>query len=308
MSKFISLLLGVLFVSTSTQAQLQLVSTKPKAVYAIPFRVTAYNNIVIQAILNGKDTVNLMLHTAASDITLTEEAVAKLTTIRLDGKVEGVQSWGGGENSSDFSKNNTLRIGNLTWKGATVWRDKNSGQQTDGKFGLNLFEGKVIELDFDRSLLLVSDKMPRRVKQYEAFQLVNQDDLLFIKATCHIASDSFENKFLIHSGYSGGVLLDDEFVNKTQLGQRIPITGEKKLQDAYGNVLTTKKGTLPVFAIGQRQLSNVPVGFFEGAIGRQKMSIIGGDIIKRFNWIIDAQRVHIYLKTNHLFETDFSNI
>lgn len=38
--------------------------------YKIPFVLTQYNNIIIPAMLNGTDTLHLMFHTAANDITL----------------------------------------------------------------------------------------------------------------------------------------------------------------------------------------------------------------------------------------------
>jgi hypothetical protein len=103
------------------------------------------------------------------------------------------------------------------------------------------------------------------------------------------------------------LLLDDAFVQKNELGQHIQITGAKKLQDAYGNTITTKKGLLPLFRLGNDTLANVPVGFFEGAIGRQKMSVVGGDILKRFNWILDAKREFIYLKPNRFYKTPYFN-
>ncbi|RZL55661.1 MAG: hypothetical protein EOO93_19100 [Pedobacter sp.] len=70
----------------------------------------------------------------------------------------------------------------------------------------------------------------------------------------------------------------------------------------------TKKAILPTFALGNINLNNVSVGFFEGAIGRQKMSIIGGDVLKRLNIIIDAKREFIYLKSNKLKNLAYSNV
>jgi hypothetical protein len=84
--------------------------------------------------------------------------------------------------------------------------------------------------------------------------------------------------------------------------------GEKELKDSYGNIIKTQKAILPAFKIGNTTLSHVPVGFFAGAIGRQKMSIIGGDILKRFNIIIDAQREYIYLKPNSLKKSGYTNV
>jgi hypothetical protein len=49
----------------------------------------------------------------------------------------------------------------------------------------------------------------------------------------------------------------------------------------------------------------MPVGFFEGAIGKQKMSVVGGDVLKRFNILIGLDRTEIYLKPNSLFNNAF---
>lgn len=61
--------------------------------------------------------------------------------------------------------------------------------------------------------------------------------------------------------------------------EKLKIIGEKELKDSYGNIIKTQKAILPAFKIGHTTRSLVPVGFFAGAIGRQKMSIIGGDIL-----------------------------
>ena len=49
-------------------------------------------------------------------------------------------------------------------------------------------------------------------------------------------------------------------------------------------------------------LDDITVGFFSGAIGRQKMSVLGGNVLKRFNILIDSEREHIYLKSNGLVD------
>lgn len=86
------------------------------------------------------------------------------------------------------------------------------------------------------------------------------------------------------------------------------MVAEKQLKDSYGHVLKTKNAVFPAFIIGNQKLHNVPAGFFEGAIGRQKMSIVGGDILKRFNIIIDAKRECIYLKANKLKSGGYLNV
>jgi hypothetical protein len=64
--------------------------------------------------------------------------------------------------------------------------------------------------------------------------------------------------------------------------------------------LISKQVVLPGFFIEGIALTDVPAGFFDGALGRQKISVLGGDILKRFNMVIDAKREFIYLRSNSL--------
>jgi hypothetical protein len=281
-------------------------NTASKDIYTIPFELTEANNISIKAILNNTDTVRLMFHTAASSVMLIEETTQKIKSVHFE-RTDSVKSWGGSGNTSRYSKSNTLRIGALTWNNLPIWEDKNSGPKTDGKFGIDLFADKVIEIDFEKKLITLSPSLPSKAKQYEKLAITAGNDMMFVQASCKTDSTTVSNKFLIHSGYSGAVLLDDKFVADNKLGNQLTKIDEKSLKDSYGNVLKVKKAILPELLIGKEKLENVPVGFFEGAIGRQKMSIIGGDILKRFNIIIDAKREYIYMKANKLKTLDHAN-
>lgn len=274
----------------------------------IPFQLTPYNNLSVLVILNGKDTLHLMLHTAANSVTITEDAAKKIKSISFNSTLEGIKSWGGSDNSARVSENNTLQIGGIKFEDVSISENKFSGQQTDGKFGLDLFKDKVVQFDFEKKVIIVSPSLPPHLKKYQKLKLTFEDDLMFIEASSNVGDTVLKNQFLIHSGYSGGILLDDQFAHDHQLGAKLKITGEKELKDSYGNVLKTKKAILPSLQIGQEKLVDVPVGFFEGAIGRQKMSIMGGDVLKRFNLVIDAKREYIYLKANKLKKEKYTNV
>lgn len=267
----------------------------------IPFQLTTHNNIAIRAVLNEADTVQLMFHTAANAMTLTEEATRKLRRVVFNKTIDEIKSWGGTTNDARVSEQNLLQIEGLRWSNLTITENKNTGPFTDGKFGIDLFKDKVIQLDFVKKEITISENLPKHLRKYQKLKLTHQDDLLFVEAHCEVEAGSrFDNKFLIHSGYGGGVLLDDQFVNDNKLDEKLKIVDEKELKDSYGNILKTKRAILPVLGIGSATLSDVPVGFFSGSLGRQKISVLGGDILKRFNIIIDAKREYIYLKTNHL--------
>ncbi|OIN56072.1 aspartyl protease family protein [Arsenicibacter rosenii] len=268
---------------------------RPTPVNIIPFRLTTHNNLSVKAVLNGKDTVNLMFHTAANAITLTDEALQRVKSLVFSG-ADTVKSWGGSQNTSRFSKQNRVQIGGQSWSDTPIWENKNSGPETDGKFGIDLFAGKVIEIDFDKSLILIHNALPKKAATYEKQPLTFRDDMLFLEGGCLVGGQVLTNRFLLHSGYSGALLFDDQFTNEHKLPEKLTITDEKELKDSFGNVIKTQKAILPAFMVGKETLTNVSAGFFKGSLGRQQMSIMGGELLKRFNLIIDAKRAFIYLK------------
>ncbi len=292
-----------LFLIQFVSAQKQTVSSTVLE-YKIPFQLTDHNNLSVNAVLNQKDTVQLMFHTAANALTLTEQSVKQLKSIQFTNTTDSVRSWGGQGNSSRYSPSNQLSIGQLKWNQVPLWENQLSGQGTDGKFGMDLFKNWVVEIDFHESMIKLHKVLPKNLKAYQKIKLTIQEEMLFLEGICQVKDSSFSNKFLIHSGYSGAILLDDHFAQSHNLGKTLKLVGEKKLKDSFGNTISTKEAIVPSILLGDISISNITAGFFEGVIGRQPYSIMGGDLIKQFNWIFDAERNYVYLKPNQLFHKD----
>lgn len=271
----------------------------------IPFILTSANNISIQTILNKVDTLNLMFHTANSSVSLTQKATENLMSLS-NYESDTVRSWGG-ESSARYCKGNSIQIGNFNWEDLTIWEGKHSGPMTDGKFGPNLFNDKILEINFDENIIIIHSELPEIDPAYEKLNLIFRRSFMFLEAISTIENQAHKNQFLIHSGFGGALLFDDEFVQKNELGKQLEIISESSLRDSYGNVLKTKKAILPALSIGAMNFSDVPIGFFEGAIGRQKMSVIGGNLLKRFNIIFDLQQAHVYLKENGLTKMPYGD-
>ena len=144
--------------------------------------------------------------------------------------------------------------------------------------------------------MLLHDQLPDYTDQFEQQQLILDRGFWFLRADSKIGEQSFPNQFLIHSGYGGNILYDDDFAKKYRLGQYLPIVEESELKDSYGNVLKTKKAKLPGLTIGKSTINELSVSFFEGAIGRQKMSVMGGGVLRRFHWIFDLEAATVYVQ------------
>ncbi|WP_316737394.1 hypothetical protein [Pedobacter aquatilis] len=275
--------------------------------FNIPFELTSSNNIRVKVVLNSIDTLKLMLHTASSDISITEDGTAKTKSLIFN-RTDTVTSWGSQQNTSRFSAKNKLDINGLKLENIQLWENKNTGPETDGKFGLNLFTDQFVSIDFEKNIIQITESLPKDLEHYQKFPLVVKDDSMFLNAVCVIGNDTLDNQYLIHTGYGGTMLLDDDFSNKYKLNEQLKVISERDLKDSYGNTIKTRKAILPKFLLGKFELNQIPVSFFEGSVGRQKMSVIGGDLIKRFNLIIDKDRKFVYIKPNKLNKAKYSTI
>jgi len=199
----------------------------------IPFTLTTSNNIAIPAIINEVDTVSLMLHTAANDISVIKEFTARPNSIQWTRKVDDAKSWGGSGGEQRASVSNTLQIGKSKWDSLVIWESMHSGPNTDGKFGLNLFEGKHIELDFESNHLIIHNTLPEKTQGYEKLPLQYENGFMFIEATSIVDGVEIKNRFLIHSGYAGAILYDDVFVAENNIQDKVNITEQQELKDSF---------------------------------------------------------------------------
>lgn len=270
----------------------------------IPFTLTDANNIIIEAILNEKDTVQMMFHTAQSSVVLTFEAIAKIESDRFNKKVD-VESWGG-EGTAKYSLDNELQVQDFKWSDVTIWADENTGPTADGKFGPNLFAEKVIELNFDEKIMVIHSRLPDSIEGYERLDLFFQDEMMFVETELQIDNDRYTRKVLIHSGFGGTLLLDEEYIAKHKLRESLQVSKGDELKDAYGNVVATEKVSIPQFALGSETFQALPIGFFSGKIGGDSRSVMGGNLIKRFNMYLDLQNAYIYIQPSVLNRLPFN--
>ena len=271
----------------------------------IPFTLTKWNNISVDVALNESDSLKLMFHTGAGAVALTEEAVRKCTTLQFE-KSLPTKSWGG-QSTSRYCEDNQLSIQGFVFDGVTIYEDVHSGRETDGKFGPGLFDGKIVEIDYEKKHLLIHDDLPGKIDEFEKFTFEDPRNNFYVEGKIAIDNRMVSNQFLIHSGYSGIAMLDDQFVAENTALKSLPVLDESQVTDSFGNVLKTQKINLPSIQLGSIAFNDVPVSIFDGAMGRQKISLVGGDLLKRLDIILDVENSSIYLRKNSLkYEEYFS--
>jgi len=266
----------------------------------LPFLLTKDNNILIQTVMNQTDTLNMMFHTALSSVSITEEAAKKMRSISLDQSSVG-NSWGG-SGTSRYSTNNSFQVGDFTFENQTIWENKNSGPQSDGKFGPYIFGEKVLELDFENNRLIIHSTLPKIDDSYRKTSLIFDQDHMYLNLELLLDGDTLKHKALIHSGYASNLLLDGDFSAKHNLSKRLALESSIELKDSYDNSVFTQSAKIKQVRILNANFDSLLVNFFEGTIGNETKSVVGSNVLKRFNLIFDLQTATLFYKPNYLME------
>ncbi|WP_336689479.1 MULTISPECIES: hypothetical protein [unclassified Chryseobacterium] len=274
MFKIISSLLLLSFLST-IQAQ-----------EIIPFRITKHNNIIVKTLVNDKDSLDLMFQIAMEDASISPDRKRNADHIIF---------------KDEISDGNTIKIGKKKHENVRFFDNELTGHEADGKIGTGIFKGKIFKIDYDNSRFVVYDKMPD-LNGYQSVPLLLKNEQLFIPANSIIEKQNVEAYFLLQSGYSGGILYSNEFADGKELDKKLKVTGEKTLKNSAGQSVITKNGILPVLKVGNFVLKDVSAGFFTGELKIQKSSYFGADLLRRFNWIFDAERNKVYFKPSKYFK------
>lgn len=264
---------------------------KPSTHDTIPFSLTEFNNIKIKTVLNAKDTLDLKFDSGTTGLLLTNDAIKNKT------------------NLSDLDKsNNTLKIGNLHWDNLQIYPVELSGQGTDGRFGWDLFDGKIVEIDYDKKLFIVHTKLPDISKGFSKFEMEYVNTLFCIQAELQLGNKKYKNRFLFDSGYQRTIMLDTTLMAEQDYPKDLKIIKKVIMKNGQGKEIPVITVNNEKFYLKPYSLSDIPVQLMTtGNPARFKTHILGNEILKRFNTYLDFQHNVVYLKPNSLVNLEYTD-
>jgi hypothetical protein len=269
---------------------------KPEIHNSIPFFVNQYNTNFLPVVFNGTDSLMLNFDTGATEIDLTTDALKQ--KVRFKPQINDV--------SYD------IKIGNQTYK-SKVYDIAVAGNETDGMLGWNVFDGMIVELDYDNNKMILHSKMPKQVlhnKHYSKFKITYIKNKPFIEAEISQSGTRNKSLFLFDLGYQRTIMLDHDLLQEARFPtEKMEVIKKVIMHGIKGNEVPVITSNLESLKIGNFELKNVPAQI----MGQNKpmpgvnIHILGSDILKRFNTILDFQKNVIYLKPNHLFDLEYAD-
>jgi len=268
---------------------------RPEIHDSIPLKINKQNTIYVLAVLNKVDTLQLNFDSGTKELVITNEA--------LKSKVKSKLTF--------YNTPYELQIGHRIYK-APVFDTELSGHDTDGRFGWDLFDGMIVELNYDKGLMIVHSKMPRQVlkdKNYTKLGIHYSNQLFFVES--EIEQNGVKNKdlFLFDTGYQMATLLDNDLLRESNFPtDKMDIIKKTMLHGATGNEVPVITAELEKLKIGKYELKNVPAQILTSnkPMSNKNAHYLGNEVLKRFNIVFDFQDNVVYLKPNKYFDTAYT--
>jgi hypothetical protein len=273
----------------------------------IPFTLTAYNAIAVKAVINNTDTLNMDFDASSFDFHLIPEAILKKT--KLLANQPDALAGKSAPNYHKLNKATTLQMGNMVWHDVEILPAGANAHGMDGRFGWNVFEGKQVEVDYDKNIMIIHSKLPKNLKGYVKANIIfgHAYSFPYIKSSFELAGKSYAGNFGMDTGSEQALVLDSAWITQ----QNFPDNYLKPLKstilhDGAGKVYETKRVMVPTFQLSGFNLTNVPALIFNrhNPPGFE-MNFLGNDVLKRFNIILDFKNDQLYIKPNHLISIKY---
>ena len=310
------LILLILLVTLSlpcfAQAQEEFVQPPAKLLTSFPFRQFSGGVILVKALINDhKDSLNFILDTGSGGISLDSQTVSqlKIPFQPSDKTIRGIA----GIRKVNFSYNNTLHLPGLQVDSLNFHINDYDiltsvyGEHIDGIIGYSFFNRYIVKINYDSSLIYVYSK--GSLKYPKGGYLLKPLLVNLLIQTARI-SDAEERmaRFYFDTGAGLCLLLSADFVEdsslfspkrKKVLTQVEGLGGKKQMQ------LTTVRS----FRLGPYRFKKVPAYVFEDEFNVTSYPYLGGlmgnDLLRRFNVIINYDKRDVYITPNSHYRDFF---
>jgi hypothetical protein len=297
---------------TAIGAQEEFIEPPSRMLIRIPFLQLTGGIVIIQARLgNIPDTLNFVLDTGSSGISLdsTTAAQLKLHPTPTNRTIRGI----GGIRNVPFLFNQKLHFPGLTVDSLDFHVNDYSiltavyGERIDGIIGYSLINRYILKINYDS---LTIDLCSKGTLRYPRGGYMLKPTIGTLPAqSVRVRDEAVVNgKFLYDMGAGVCFMFSKDFINDSQLLKK-----NRKLWikegEGVGGKIDMQATVIKEVKLGPYRFRSVPVHIFEDVYNVTSYPYLGGlignDILRRFNVIINYDKRDIYITPNSHFNDPF---
>ena len=260
---------------------------------SIPFTLIG-SRIYFKGHLNGDKEVTIQFDLGAG-ASCVNKAYSEKLELAFDGKVMVDNSQG--VNESRVSSGNRLKLGDFAWQGVPLIEVGNMKPNEDLIIGNGLFKNKIIEIDYDKKVLIVHDKLPAYAKHFKKQAVFFEQDRPKIKANIIQDGKKYAFWFLFDTGRDGTMLIGEDFTSQGKNWDNL-----KELQILNGRKIIRLDATIAGITF-----KDIVTNAADPLNPQGRPTLLGNQLLNHFNVILDNQNGFMYLKPNSRNEEPYSD-
>ncbi len=218
--------------------------------------------------------------------------------------IDGSQENGGADGKAVVGKSakNTIEINNLVWNNVSLLSIDYQNPSFDLVLGWVAFENKIIEIDYEKSILVLHPNLPQLSAEYSKLEFKLIEGIPYIKVKLPVNQIESEDWFDFDTGSDGTLVIGQRFINVHLLKNSMKKIATSKSVGSAGIPIISDVVLLPKLKLGDYEMYQIPLAMQEQEIKDvEHNENIGNKILKRFNIVIDFKNNFIYIKPNKLF-------
>ena len=304
----------LLFFSIGIQAQNNWITNKSKVI--IPFELS--NNLILidmkinetkfKMIVDSGSEKNLLFSFPEDE----DFEVANLRKIKILGMGFGdtLQAFVSTANKAQIKsiENSNFEILLITDRSINIVNKL--GLPVNGILGATFFKDFVLHIDYEKLKINLYPKtrksLVRKKSKYQELPISLYDDIPYLNLKTQIENEKFPVKLLFDTGLSDGLWLFEDHQIVSSSHYFTDVLGKGLSGDIYGKKSRVKKLQMDNFLLNEALVSYPDTSFI---LNKQKVinrnGSLGGEVIKRFNWILDYKNKTFYYKKNSNFDLPF---
>ncbi len=303
---------GLLFCTTTVRGQELFSQGSARYITEFQFDMLTGGVVVLKGALdNYSDSLNFILDTGSGGISLDSATVARLQipTTHSNRTIRGIA----GVKTVDFANNHTLRLHGLDVDSLNFHINDYDlltsvyGVKVDGIIGYSFLRRYMLMIDYDTKTIKVYH--PGDYKYPHGGYLMRPAIAGLPMQMATVAdSRSIFARFYLDTGAGLNLLLSNEFVNDSTLFKK----GKRRyptIAEGLGGKAEMDMVVMKTFKLGRFKFRNVPVYLFNDEFNVTSYPFLGGlignDILRRFNVVLNYPRAEIHLLPNTHYRDDF---
>lgn len=298
---------------SSTFCQEEFIQPAAKHITTFPFRQFSGGVVVIKALLNNiPDSLNFILDTGSGGISLdsmTTQAY-RITTAPSDKTIRGIA----GIRNVRFANNNKLKLPGLTVDSLNFHINDYEilssvyGEHIDGIIGYSFLARYIVKINYDSNKISVFSK--GTIKYPKGGHLLRPllASIPIQGARLKEHESDIAGRFYFDTGAGLCLLLSDDFQKDS-----VKFSSRKKMHntqaEGLGGKAKMKITTVKEFRLGPYRFRKVPAYIFADDYNVTSYPYLGGlignDLLRRFNIILNYEKRDIHLTPNSHFRDAF---